>query len=909
MILATKLFPPPRRVGLLARPALCARLRAGLARPLTMIAAPAGFGKTTLLVEALAELSTLAWLTLDPEDSPPARFWAYVAAALGQVRPDLGAAAAAMLHEGPAPDFAALITSLLNDLAALPADLRLTLVLDDYQQIDNQAIHAQLDMLLDRLPPQLRVVILTRVDPPLSLARRRARGELYELRAADLRFSRAEIAAFFAINLAVQLDRSTLDALEMRTEGWIASLQLAALSVGPNDDPATRLAAFSGDERHVVDYLVDEVLARQPAAIQSFLLTTAILERLCAPLCAALFQAEPAACAANAPQSLTAGSADPAEPELLATNSQLLLEQIERANLFLIPLDGQRRWYRYHQLFAELLRQRLAREQTPAAIATLHRRAANWHAAHGEVGAALRHALAADDVGLAAATLEARYNEAVRRMDPVALVGWLAMLPAALLEQRPRLLLADAWRAMLQLDLPTLTTRIAQLEARLADPAAPPELRAELGAIAGRIALLRQDLAAATTSAQTALADLPSTPSFLRGMVLLNLGLAQRLADDLPSAEATLAEAARIGESIGEPLVAITALLAAANTRQIQAELHDAEALLRRAVAIPPAHLSGPPPTHELAQINLGWLRCERGDAAEGLALLEAGLALARRRHSERGILDGSTYLMLAARQAGDLALSARAEAEAAELATRYGPGLIALIVAERRARLRLLEGDWPSAARWAAGTDPSVPVSDFSEGPLHTYARTQLVVGRARGDQAALEAAASVLERLRAHAEARGLRERLLHALVGIALLQAIRGHEAAALDTIDAALDLAAPAGYVRLFRDEGAPLAALLNASAARRSPADPMRGLISHILGADPPPAQPLVEPLSEREREVLRLVAAGYSNAAIAARLVVAITTVKAHMRNIFAKLEVASRTHAVARARELGLIE
>lgn len=889
VILATKLFVPQLATGLVPHPALVERVRLGLARPLTLIAAPAGFGKTTVLTQALADDRTVAWLALDPEDDAPARFWLYVAAALERALPGLGAAALARMQETPAPDGQELAATLLNAAAALPADRRVVLALDDYHLITAPIIQQQMSFLLDHLPPQLRIAILTRADPPLALPRRRARGELSEVRAADLRFPAADIGRFFQQALGRALAPEAIAALDQRTEGWVAGLKLAALaleSVADADDDAARLAGLLDAERNLLDYLADEVLAGLDADLHTFLLRTAILDRLNGALCAEILKLE-------------------------ETEAAAYLRRIERAGLFLVALDPGGDWYRYHHLFADLLRIRLQREVPASVIADLHRAAAAWHTAHGSVDTAIDHALQAQAPDLAAAAIEARYLTAVRQIDGAALTAWLAHLPAHLIDTRPRLILADAWRALLELDLPALERRQPWLTAP--PPNLAPAIRAEAALLAGRFALFTQRAEAAQADARAALAELPDDALFLRGLAWLNLGLAQRLTGDLSAAATALAEAAHYGRAADDASTFVSALIAQANVQQVQGDLSGAEHLFRQVAqsGSAPAAL----PLAELAPINLGWLYAEQNRLAEAVQWLEDGLALARRKRGQRGILDGSTFLALTRAMQGDRAGAEHALAEAQALADRLGPGVVSQIVAERRARTQLLLGDWSAAQSWALRVDPQQPPDELGEDVVLTVVRYNLAAGSATGAPQPIRAAWDGSIRLLDAAETSRRTDRRIRALVVHAVAADALHDAPTAFHSLQEALSLAAPGGYVRTFVNLGDAMRRLIEryiAAHRHRHDHPSVTSYAEQVLAAFGNSGQPtggLEEPLTEREQEVLTLIAAGHSNAAIAEQLTVALTTVKAHLRNIFGKLEVGSRTQAVARARELGLIK
>jgi LuxR family maltose regulon positive regulatory protein len=417
-LLATKLHVPRTRRGLVARPRLVERLTLGLQGELTVVCAPAGFGKTALLADwARHGGERVAWLSLDAGDNDPSRFWRHVAAALGGVRDGVGQRLGPLLGPPPPRSFEAVVTTLVNGLAAAPGEL--VLVLDDYHLIDSAAVHQSLGLLVEHLPPGLRMVLASRSDPPLSLARLRARGQLVEVRAAELRFNRQEAAALLRGAVGTELPESTVSALTARTEGWAAGLQLAALSLRGREDVAGFVAAFSGSHRYVLDYLAEEVLDRQPQRLREFLLETSILERLSGPLCDAVTD---------------------------RSDSQQLLEEVERANLFLVPLDEVRGWWRYHHLFADLLRARLGQER-PERLPVLHHAAAAWHEQHGPVDDAIGHALAAGDAAWAARLVERHAAATLARGEGATVSRWLARLPDQVVRARPRLCVVQAYQA------------------------------------------------------------------------------------------------------------------------------------------------------------------------------------------------------------------------------------------------------------------------------------------------------------------------------------------------------------------------------------------------------------------------------------------------------------------------------
>src|SRR6266581_552583 len=421
VLLATKLHVPRPQPGFVPRPRLAAALDEGLARQLVLVCAPAGSGKTVLLADwAGRDGRLVAWLSLDAADNDPARFWRHVVAALDRVRPGIAERAGSLLGPPAPPSFEGLVTALVNELAAQPGDDEVLLVVDDYHLIEAQPVHASLEFLVEHLPPGLDLVVASRADPPLPLPRLRAGGRLAELRAADLRFTEEEAAALLREATGSELPAATVTALAARTEGWAAGLQLAALSLRGQADPAGFVAAFSGSHRYILDYLTEEVLERQPEELRAFLLETSVLERLSGGLCDAVTG---------------------------RTDSQAMLEQVEHAGLFLVPLDEVRGWWRYHHLFADLLRARLQQER-PDRIPVLHKNAAAWHSEHGPADAAVRHAIAAGDMNWAARLMEQYFDELFYlRGEGATLERWFSALPAGMIRSRPRLLVAQAAQA------------------------------------------------------------------------------------------------------------------------------------------------------------------------------------------------------------------------------------------------------------------------------------------------------------------------------------------------------------------------------------------------------------------------------------------------------------------------------
>jgi len=904
-LLTTKLSVPRTRAPILPRPRLLARLDDGARAALTLVCAPAGYGKTTLLVEWSRRGDwPPAWVSLDAHDNDAGRFWGYVCTALERLQPGVGAEALALLRSPQPPPIESILTVLINGLATLPRAG--VLVLDDYHLIEDHAIHAALAFLLAHLPPRLRLVIAGRADPPLPLARLRVRGQLTEVRAADLRCTPEETAAFLRDVMGLALAAGDVAALEERTEGWIAALQLAALSVRGRADGPAFVAAFTGSHRHVVDYLADEVLARQPDDTHTFLLRTAILDRLCGALCDAV-----------------TGRGD----------GLAMLESLERANLLLVPLDDERRWYRYHHLFADVLRQRLRRAD-PTGVPELHRRAAAWYERECWVTEAIGHALAAGDTAWAVRLAEEHVETAVLRSEIAAVRHWLALLSGDVVQPRPRLCIAAAVVALVGHDLEAVEPWLRDA-ARALDMGDGDEASAALGpsyevgkpaeglfadlplaivVIRGTLARLRGDAARAIAFARQALARAPDT-GYLRGVAAWDLGLAYWMRGDLAAADRALGElGARVTpagpvEALYAPLLN---LYYQGRVQIAQGRLPAAAATYRRA-----QHLGAPEgrpllPAAGWAEVGLGEVLREWDDLDGATRHLRAGLDLGARVGDAAPLAQGYVALARVRQAQGDAAGALDAIETARQLAPDADVIHLFNPVEAQRARLWLLQGDVAAAARW-------VRERGLREDDALSYAReaAHVVLARVLLAQGAPRDARALLDRLCMQAEAGGRMGSAIETLALRALAEAACGDLAAALATLGRALALAEPEGYLRLFVDEGPAMAVLLRRAAAEGlSPAYARRLLAAAASPGSPAPASStrpamahsLPEPLTPREREVLELLAAGARNGEIAARLYVTLNTVKKHVGHIFGKLGVGNRTEAVARARALGLI-
>jgi LuxR family transcriptional regulator, maltose regulon positive regulatory protein len=922
-ILATKLHIPPHRPSLVHRPRLIAWLNQGLHRKLTLISAPAGFGKTTLVSEWLDGLDRpVAWLSLDAGDGDPSRFLAYLVAALQTVTPTLGGAVLTAIHAPQPPATEAILTALLNEIATIPG--KITLVLDDYHTLDSAPIDHAIAFLLDHLPPQLHLVITTREDPQLPLARLRARDQMTELRAADLRFTPEEAAAFLAQAMGLSLAAEQVAALEARTEGWIAGLQLAALSLRGRTDVAQFVQAFAGDNRYIVDYLVEEVLQRQPAHVRAFLLQTAILDRLSGPLCDAVTGQQ---------------------------EGGARLEALERGNFFVVPLDDQRHWFRYHHLFADVLAAHLRAEQ-PDQIAVLHRRASAWYEQHGAATDAIRHALAGGDFAHAADLVELAVPALSRLRQEAMLLGWLRSLPSELVRARPVLSVTYAHLLLDSGEIEGVEGRLRDAEwwletteGRRAQPGAPAgEMvvvdEAAFRRLPGAIAVARvgQGLAqghvADTVSyARRALDRLPEDDHLNRGGIAAFLGLAAWASGDLDSAYHSFAEGMAQLQMAGNIADAIGGAITLADMRIAQGRLREAMGIYERALQLAVAH--GKPALRGTADIYVGMseLHCERNDLHAATQCLRMSQELGEHtgfsQHRSRWRVAQARI-----REAqGDLggALDMLQEAERLYVSA-FSPNVRP--IAALRARVWVAQGRLGEALSWARerGLSSQDALSYLREFEHITLARVLLTHAQSDRAEHALSEAMGLLGRLLQPAEAGGRVGSVIEILLLQALAHQARGDIPAALAPLSRALVLAEPESYVRMVVDEGPPLAALLQEALARGIMPDYTGKLLAAFPSQDKetrgqgdtqqrvvaqgqvslspvlPISVPLVEPLSQRELEVLRLFRTELSGPEIARKLVIALSTLRTHTKGIYSKLNVDNRRAAVKRAVELGLI-
>jgi LuxR family maltose regulon positive regulatory protein len=884
-LLSTKLFIPSTRPERVSRPHLIERLNEGLRRTpgVTLISAPAGFGKTTLVSEwAIGAEQPVAWLSLDEGDNDPARFLAYLVTALQTIAANIGEGILTVLQAPQPPPAESTLTTLLNEITTLPRHF--ILMLDDYHVIDSKSVDQALTFLLEHQPPQMHIVIATREDPDLPLARLRAQGQLTELRASDLRFTLSEAAEFLHHVMGLKLSTENIASLEARTEGWIAGLQLAALAMQGYQDTAGFIQSFTGSHHFVMDYLVEEVLHQQPANIQKFLLRTSILDRLCGPLCEAVLLES-------------------------STSGQETLEYLERSNLFIIHLDNERRWYRYHHLFADLLRQRLqqdlatSKEDAESRMKELHIRASQWYEDHGLELEAFQHAAAANDIERAERLIEGKGIPLHLRGAVTSILEWLEGLPASVLDARPSLW----WRHASLLLINGQTTGVEEkLQAAEQGVAAvlqgtePDDknrnLLGQIAAARATLALTRYDVETMLTQSRRALKLLPPSNLTTRANANWTLGVANMFQRDRAAASQAYMEAVSLSQKAGATFTNILATIGLGNVQEANNELYQAAETYRRIL-----QLAGDQPLQIIGEVHLGLAHIlyewNDLDGAEQHGQQALQLEQQYDKVIDRYIIC-EVFLAGLKLARGDVVGAAAILSKASQSARQHNFVYRFPEVAAAQVLVLLQQGNRDVAAHLAQTYD--LPLSQ---------ARVHL----AQGDPSA---ALAKLEALRLEAERKHWEDERLRVMVIQAVAHHARGEKEKALPLLGEALTLAEPGGFIRLFLDEGLPMAQLLSEAKARGMMTDYTEKLLSgfevkeqkNALKSSPPAAPSLIAPLSQRELEVLKLIAQGLSNEEIGKQLFLALDTVKGHNRKIFDKLQVQRRTEAIARARALGLL-
>jgi LuxR family maltose regulon positive regulatory protein len=936
-ILATKLYAPPPRPKIVPRPRLIKRLDEGLALGytpgVTLISAPAGFGKTTLVSEWIANCERpVTWLSLDEGDNDPVRFISYLIAALQTIKAGIGDGLLVALQAPQPPQSEVILTALLNEISVIPehpstgSGQRFIFVLDDYHALDSQAVDQALAFLVEHQPPQMHLVIASREDPPLPLARLRARGQLTELRAADLRFTPAEAAEFLNRMMGLNLSDGDVAALEARTEGWIAGLQLAALSMQGRSDAASFIKSFTGSHHFILDYLVEEVLGRQPEHVRNFLLQTAILDRLSSPLCDAVTGQE---------------------------DGRGMLEALERGNLFVIPLDDQRQWYRYHQLFAEVLQAHL-HEAQPDRVSMLHQRASEWYERNGLRSDAIRHALVAKDFECAAGLIELAWPAAeAGSIQQATWLGWVKRLPEELVRARPVLNVWYAYALLGSGDLEAAESRFKDAERWLEPPdtlkaqqaASSVETRPaksqsscgesnrrvvvvdheQLKSLPATIAIGRAYIAQALGNipdtvryASRVLELVPEGDNFRRAQASMMLGMTHWASGDLEAAERVFAEYTMKLRTAGNIPDAISTSVVLADIRLALGHLHEAIHTLEQLLQF--VMDQGEPIPVDAADLHreLSKLHLEQGNLEAAAQGLQKSKELGEKAQSPvsryRLCIDQAR---LKAAQ-GDLEGALALLDEAQRLYIR-SPLPDFCPISALKARIWVAQGGLTKAQGWVREQGLSVDDAPSYLREFEHVTLARVLIARYKSDRetGSIHEAIGLLERLLQAAEEGGRMGSVIEILVLLALSHAAQGDLPPALVSLERALTLSEPEGYVRIFLDEGKPMAELLGRmNASREDRTARLKTYVHKLLAAfgteEIHPSsfilQPLIDPLSEHELEVLRLLRTELSGPEIARQRMVSLSTIRTHTQHIYAKLGVNNRQAAVRRAEELGLL-
>jgi LuxR family transcriptional regulator, maltose regulon positive regulatory protein len=879
---------PSRAPNPVPRTLLQARLIDGLLRKLSLISAPAGFGKTDLLVSFAARCQRpLAWISLTTADNDPVRFFSSLHAALQTIHTESGQILGSALQASPPLPVEALLTALTNDIASVPSPF--VLILDDLHLVNDDRIHKSLIALLTGTFQHLHMVVGTRVDPPFPLARLRAHGELVEIRAADLRFTVEEAAAFFVRRTGLELSRSQIAVLQARTEGWIAGLQLASVAMQsvPNEAVDTFIAGFTGSHRYIMDYLTDEVLRLQPDWIEDFLLKTSILDHLSAPLCNALL----------------------ADEDMQPVDSQQMLETIESLNLFLLPLDAERRWYRYHQLFADLLRHRLA-QRDPQKMRVLHRRASGWFSQDADannqsrsVESALLHAQSTGDMQLVAQLLD-RFSELLwQRGEYIRLGFWIEQLTNDLRAGYPRLGILLSWMQFASGRLPLAVETLAGVQRNLAEGTHPPDLQGKASVVQAYLAVFSGNASGAIGAAQQALELLPFGPSAWRTSAATAMGDAYALSADPDSARQAYRQAIDSSQPEQHPYLALNAsvklvmLLRQAGELAAALEMADRQIALAGHTGMAKSALAG-----TLLAVK-GEILCERQAYEEARQLSEQGVRLCEQ-GGHIGLLGWSTlYYARVLLSTGDLDGLERLLDSFINLGftTQIPPWIVSPIEA-MHGLLWIRRGEYERVVAWIE--DRGLKPDDAA---VHTRPLEYLVLAEYLLETGKNEAAAQLLERVIQAGSVQRSVTLLIQALLILVRHTSHQEDQQSGVNALTQALKLAAPGNFIQTFIDAGPQIIPWLQDERIRTSFPDYSRRLLIAFDRAYPE-ANELIDPLSARELEVLKHIARGDRNADIASALVISQNTVLFHTKNIYGKLNVNNRTQAIARARQLGLI-
>jgi LuxR family maltose regulon positive regulatory protein len=890
-LLQTKLYIPHSQPNLISRPRLIKHLEDGLSRKLTLVSSPAGFGKTTLLSEWIHKCGQpVAWITLDQGDNDPSRFLKYfITAALQKNEAEIGEEIFSALQSSQPPKSDILLTGLLNEITEMTQPI--VIVLDDYHVITEPTIQEMLTFILENQPPQMHLVISSRADPPWPLARLRVHGELAEIRTRDLRFTIDEAATFLNNVMGLKLSPQEVASLEGLTEGWIAGLQMAALSMRGRKDVSGFIASFSGTHRFILDYLVEEVLDQQSLTIQDFLLKTSILESLSGPLCDAVADRE---------------------------DSQIILTQLEQANLFLIPLDDERCWYRYHHLFADLLRIRLEHTQ-PEHTPTLHRRASEWFEQNGLIAEAVNHSLVANDFERVVRLFAGNTLAMIYHGESRTLVSWLEALPDEVVRSQPWFSIAHAWTLAYAGEFDAIETLLKETEKVLVGFDELVLSEVEYQRIVGHIAIIRSYIAArrgdssrAAKQACKALQHLPADNLMERGYILTLLGAVLRTSGDFNAATEASTKAIAISQATGDSQLSAVVLCDQAALHYSQGQLHKAAAICRDAEQISDKYAgqSGRPlPVMGYAYIRLSAVLREWNELETATGYAREGLELCKQWGQADFLVYSYIEVAKVLQAIGDMDGALDAIQTGKRIASNVSPWP-GFHVATQQARLWLVQGKLEDVTRW-------VQVSGLrnDDSLSFQYLFRYIVLARVLIAQGVFDEAAGLLSRLLEVAET----ARAMGCMIEILILQALalqaQGKIDHALTSLERALVFAEPEGYVRTFIDEGSSMGKLLQQTTAPGVAVGYVGKLLTALKKETKSKRQlgegfsaSIVEPLSERELEVLRLLKTHLSSTGIAEELTISANTVRTHIKNIYSKLNVHNRQDALQRAQELELI-
>jgi LuxR family maltose regulon positive regulatory protein len=894
-LLATKLYLPVQPARFVQRQHLLQRLQQWLSQGyrLTLVSAPAGYGKTMLVVEWIRQENFItAWISLDEGDNDFVRFARYLVGSLRILLPELGESCLQLLDNAQIPSVEGLLTALVNQLTESPVKKPFLMVLDDYHLIHTQAVHDAISFLVEHMPAHGHLVIITRADPPLPLARWRGRGQLNEFRLVDLRFTQAEVQTYLDMTLKLHLSPSDLDALFTRSEGWIAGLQMAAISLRDCDDVAAFLHAMSGSQRNILDYLLEEVLLHLPEKTQDFLIQTSFLERLCGPLCDAVLE--------------------------LSGVSQGILEGLERDNLFIIPMDDHRGWYRYHHLFADLLQTRLYQYPDTAKLADMRSRACQWYESHDFYREAIELCLRGQDYQQAARLIEQIADDMLKHGELITINRWIASLPDEHIRNRPSLCLYHAW-ALLWSGMPIeLINASLQPLKDLEFPISDLQ-QARLSPLQAFLQLFKGDIEGAIQRAQSALAELPLQDTFLRSMAIIVLASAAQMQDQDDRGQGFHAQAIQESISTGNLLLSIILLSSLANLLQKEGHLEQADKKYRQALELAVDSHGNSLPIATRALVGSATIALERNQISSIAPQIQQAIKLSQSLGANVLV---NVYMLMARFQT---CLGQEQEAQesldkASQQARRFDlTEMDDLSVGLYQQRLNLLQMNLPAVQNWVErrglqGIDPQAGLltNDFTNAHMRKYEYP--ILARFYLAQNHPEQALEFMNALLPHVQVARRMGLVIETLILRALALQALGRRSEALTTLTEALEQAEPEGYIRLFVDDSQALHPLLT-SLLPRVADKRLANFIDQILNSSSSSGEKacttsmLVEPLSERELEILRLlVKTSLTAGQIAQELYISVSTVRTHIKSIYGKLGVHGRLEASYCARELKLI-